>query len=122
MQKMSPAEMAMACIALAFLLALPFTPRTWRSLKRARMHKNPRHAPKSAASFWYLRLLKRLARSGIRKTPAQTPAEFASSIADPAVRRDVVVFTEHYQRARFAESVEDAQRLPELYEEMAGKN
>lgn len=121
MQKMSPAEMAMACVVLAILLALPFTPRAWRSLKRSRMHKNPRRAPKSAASFWYLRLLKRLARSGIRKTPAQTPAEFASSIADPDVRRDVVTFTEHYQRARFAESVEDAQRLPELYEEMAGK-
>jgi len=121
MQKMSPGEMALACALLGVLLALPFMPKAWRSLRRARMHKNPQRAPKSAASFWYLRLLKRLARRGIRKTPAQTPAEFASSIPDPDVRRDVVMFTEHYERARFAESVEDAQRLPELYEEMAEK-
>src|SRR5262249_40544903 len=121
MQRMSPSEMAIVCVLLGILLSLPFMPKAWRSLKRARMHKNPRRAPKSAASFWYLRLLKRLARRGIRKTPAQTPAEFASSISDPDVRRDVVMFTEHYERARFAESVEDAQRLPELYEELVEK-
>jgi hypothetical protein len=33
----------------------------------------------------------------------------------------VELFTEHYERARFAESVEDAQRLPELYQEIAGR-
>jgi hypothetical protein len=33
----------------------------------------------------------------------------------------VVTFTEHYERARFADSVDDAQRLPELYEEIVGK-
>jgi hypothetical protein len=65
-----------------------------------------------------MRLLKRMARHGFRKQPAQTPAEFADSIDDPALRKDVVVFTEHYERARFAESVEDAERLPALYEEM----
>jgi protein-glutamine gamma-glutamyltransferase len=121
MQKMSPGEMAIACVVLAVLLSLPFASKAWRNLQRARMRKNPWRAPKSAASFWYLRLLKRLARSGIRKTPAQTPAEFASSISDLEVRQGVVLFTEHYQRARFAGSVEDAQRLPELYEEMAAK-
>jgi hypothetical protein len=35
------------------------------------------------------------------------------------MRHDVELFTEHYERARFAESVEDALKLPELYEEMA---
>jgi transglutaminase-like putative cysteine protease len=121
MQRMSTGEMASACILLALLLALPFVPKTWGTLRQARLRRNPLRAPKSAASFWYLRLLKRLSRRGIRKTPAQTPVEFASSIADPRIREDVVVFTRHYERARFAASIEDAQRLPELYEEMAGK-
>ncbi len=121
MERMSPAEMAISCVLLALLLALPFAPKVWRSFQRARIRRNPQRAPKSAASFWYLRMLKRLARRGIRKTPAQTPEEFASCIADPQVRKNVVVFTKHYERARFDESIEDAKRLPELYEEMAGK-
>jgi transglutaminase-like putative cysteine protease len=121
MQRMSPGEMALACVLLGLLLALPFAPKAWKTARQARLRRNPKRAPKSAASFWYLRMLKRLARRGIRKTPAQTPAEFASSIADLQIRNDVVVFTQHYERARFAASVEDAQRLPELYEEMAGK-
>jgi protein-glutamine gamma-glutamyltransferase len=121
MQRMSPTEMAVACGLLALLLALPFAPKAWTSVQRSRTRRNPRRAPASAASFWYLRLLRRLARRGIRKTAVQTPAEFTSSIADPQIREDVAVFTDHYQRARFAGSVEDAQRLPELYEEMAGK-
>jgi hypothetical protein len=121
MQRMSPATMTLSCLVLAVLLALPFTPRAWRGWQAARLRKNPARAPKSAASFWYMRLLKRLARRGMRKTPAQTPEEFASSISDPDVREDVVAFTEHYERARFDESVEDAQRLPELFADIVGK-
>lgn len=121
MQSMSPRQMTIACVLLALLLALPFTPRAWRHLRLAQVHRDPRRAPTSSASFWYLRLLKRLARHGIRKTAAQTPGEFASSIADPRLRKDVAVFTDHYQRARFDGSIKDAERLPELYEEMAGK-
>jgi hypothetical protein len=66
-------------------------------------------------------MLKMAARRGARKQPYQTPEEFSASIADPRMRHDVELFTTHYERARFAESVEDAQRLPELYEEMAGR-
>ncbi len=121
MEHMSPWEMAIACTILGLLLALPFMPRTWRSFRRARQHRDPQRAPKSVASFWYLRMLKRLSHSGLRKSPSQTPKEFASSIADPQMREDVLVFTEHYERARFAESAEDAERLPELFEELVGK-
>ena len=120
LQQMSQGSLAIFCGLLLLLLGLPFAPKVWRSLARARLLRDPRRAPKSAASFWYLRLLKRLARSGLRKTPTQTAEEFASSIADPEMRNDVVTFTEHYERARFAASVDDAQRLPELYEEIAG--
>jgi protein-glutamine gamma-glutamyltransferase len=121
LQQMSPGSQALLFGLLALLLALPFVPKVWRGVRRARLLRDPSRAPRSAASFWYLRLLKRLARAGLRKTPAQTPEEFASSIADPQMRKDVVTFTEHYERARFADSVDDAQRLPELYEEIVGK-
>ena len=121
MQRMTPLQMTRACVLIALLLALPFTPKAWRSVRQARVRRDPRRAPGSAASFWYLRLLKRLARRGIRKMPAQTPTEFAASISDPHLRDDVVIFTGHYERARFAGSSEDALRLPELYEGMAGK-
>ena len=119
--EMTPQEMASWCVVLGLLLALPFTPRAWRIFDRRRKARDPRQAPRTAASFWYVRMLKRVARHGFRKQPAQTPAEFASSIDDPGLREDVVVFTEHYQRARFADSVEDAERLPALYEEFSGK-
>ncbi|HEX7288424.1 MAG TPA: DUF3488 and transglutaminase-like domain-containing protein [Candidatus Angelobacter sp.] len=119
--RLSPRQMALLCTLLALLLAMPFAPRAWKSFQRARTLRNPQRAPRTAASFWYLRLLKKLSRRGFRKRPAQTPAEFAESIGDPAMRNDVVVFTEHYERARFNESIPDAERLPELYEEIVSK-
>jgi hypothetical protein len=113
--------MATICVILGVLLALPFLPRSWRKIKQARAARDPQNAPRSAASFWYLRFLKRLSREGFKKAPGQTPVEFAASIDDPETRHEAVVFTEHYERARFDESVEDAERLPQLYEEMAGR-
>jgi hypothetical protein len=65
-------------------------------------------------------MLRLMARRGVRKGPSQTPEEFAATVPDPAMRRDIELFTEHYERARFDASVEDAQMLPELYEEIAG--
>lgn len=121
LKRLSPRQMAFACVLLAVLLALPFMPKGLRTYRRAQMLRNPHRAPRTAASFWYLKLLKRLSRRGLRKEPSQTPSEFAESISDQQVRDDVVAFTEHYERARFDESVEDARRLPELYEEITGK-
>jgi transglutaminase-like putative cysteine protease len=109
-------------VLLLMLVLLPFAPRAYRNLQRTRMLKNPQRAPKNVASFWYARMLKLMERQGIRKAPAQTPNEFAATIQDPEVRKDVVVFTDHYQRARFAESVQDAQLLPDLYEALTGKD
>ncbi len=65
--------------------------------------------------------MKKLSHRGFHKEPAQTPVEFAESIDNPAVRKEVVAFTEHYERARFDESVDDAEKLPELFEEIIGK-
>ena len=121
LEKLSPLQMTISCILLGLLLALPFAPMTWRKFQRTRTLRNPQRAPRTSASFWYMRMLKMMARRGVSKAPSQTPEEFASSIPDPIARHGVELFTEHYERARFDESVEDAQRLPELYEEIAGR-
>ncbi len=121
LERLSSMQMGLYCVALALLLALPFMPRAWRTIQRARLLRNPQRAPRTSASFWYLRMLKMMARRGVKKEPSQTAEEFVSSIPDPRMRYDVGLFTAHYERARFAESVEDAQRLPELYEEIAGR-
>ncbi len=121
LEAMTPGEMAFWCVLLALALALPFAPLFWRMFQRRRSLRNPQRAPRTSASFWYLRLLKKLSRRGLHKEPAQTAEEFAATIPDPALRENVVVFTAHYERARFDESVDDAVKLPELYEVIAGK-
>ena len=50
--------------------------------------------------------------------PAQTPAEFIRCIEDPMVREQVAKFTNRYESARFGGSEEDANSLPQLYEEV----
>jgi hypothetical protein len=63
-------------------------------------------------------MLRQTAKKGWTKSPAQTPNEFASAITDEKIQHRVSDFTEHYERARFGNSAEDASRLPELYEEI----
>ncbi|HKD82124.1 MAG TPA: DUF3488 and transglutaminase-like domain-containing protein [Candidatus Angelobacter sp.] len=121
LERLSPFEMALCCVLVGLLVALPFIPKTWRSIQRTRTMRNPHRAPRTSASFWYMRMVKMMAKRGARKQPFQTPEEFTASIGDPLIRQGVERFTQHYERARFDESVEDAQKLPELYEEMAGR-
>lgn len=118
---LSSGGMVLICLLALTIIGLPFVPRAWRSIRRNRLLRNPQRAPGAAASLWYGRLLKLMARRGISKAPSETPAEFAAAIPNPEIQKDVVVFTEFYERARFADSAEDAARLPELYEQIAGK-
>jgi transglutaminase-like putative cysteine protease len=105
--------------ALGLLLVLfPILPRVWRNFRKAKLLKNPQNAPRSSASLWYARMLKIMERRGIRKTPAQTAGEFALAIDDPEVQKGVLAFTEHYERARFGGSADDAMCLPKLCEEL----
>jgi transglutaminase-like putative cysteine protease len=121
LERLSPSQMALCCVLVGLLVALPFIPKAWRRIQRTRTMRNPQRAPRTSASFWYMRMLKMMAKRGARKAPSQTPEEFTASIGDPLVRQHVERFTQHYERARFDESVEDAQMLPELFEEMAGR-
>ena len=78
----------------------------------------PDKSPRLAASLWYEKMVRKVARKGWHKKDTQTPAEFANSIRDEQLRRLVLVFTSRYEGARFGGSAEDAQELPELYEEV----
>jgi protein-glutamine gamma-glutamyltransferase len=105
-------------VAVALLLLIISLPRLLLLSQRIRLARRPRQAPQLAASIWYERMLRQTAKRGWRKSPAQTPEEFVSVISDHKIQHHVSDFTEHYERARFGNSAEDASRLPELYEEI----
>ena len=92
-----------------------------RTLRRRVIARTPSRAPQVAASIWYGRMLKRVARKGYMKTPTQTPAEFVKAIPEVVLRERVGKFTDRYERARFGDSAADAEQLPELYEEIGAK-
>ena len=102
-----------------FLLLVANARRLARAWGSRRTAARPGQAPQLAASIWYTRMVRTIGRRGWHKLPAQTPQEFIASIAENDLRRSVARFTEHYERARFAQSREDAQRLPELYEQIS---
>ena len=106
-------------LALFFIgLVIAAIPRVVALLRRFRLARRPQRSPQQAASIWYERMLRQAARRGWNKSPAQTPVEFISTIAEPQLRSKVLTFTHHYERARFGKSPEEASRLPELYEEI----
>jgi hypothetical protein len=80
---------------------------------------HPERSPEQAASMWYQRMARILARRGMQKTDAETPQEFARKIEDSRLRLPVAQFTSVYESARFGNSAEDARQLPSLFEEVA---
>ena len=109
-------------IALALILLINAR-RLFRALRARTLRANPRRAPRESAALWYERMVARLGKLGWRKAPSQTPTDFISAIHEPALRTRVAIFTRHYESARFGKSVEDAEKLPELFEEIAaGEN
>ncbi len=116
----SPVRWSMTGLAItAILLLLANLRRLLRSLRNYRLRGHPERAPRLAATIWYEKMSHSLARQGWHKRPTETPSEFAAAIDDPAIRGRVVRFTRHYESARFGASTEDAQQLPQLYEEVA---
>jgi protein-glutamine gamma-glutamyltransferase len=82
------------------------------------LQAHPERSPEQAAAMWYRRMAHALARRGVDKPAAQTPQEFAKKIEDTRLREPVARFTQVYESARFGNSIDDALRLPELYEEV----
>jgi hypothetical protein len=116
----SPWRWALAGALIAELLTfLLNAPRLLRALSRFRLAARPDRSPRRAATIWYERMTESVGRRGWQKSPTQTPEEFVARIDDVRVRQRVAEFTRHYESARFDDSVEDARRLPELYQEIA---
>jgi transglutaminase-like putative cysteine protease len=105
-------------VAVMILILLANAGRLRRGWRNRRTASWPAQAPQLAASIWYTRMTRATARRGWRKLPAQTPQEFVETIDEDSLRQCVDRFTRHYVRARFAQSTEDAERLPELYQEI----
>lgn len=70
--------------------------------------------PSELAAFEYRQMLRLLERRGWRKSPAQTPLEFAASIRVPEFAGPVAELTELYQSARFGTAPADARRVSSL--------
>lgn len=106
-----------AGIALALLL-LANLGKFVRALRERWLSAHPERSPQQSASLWYERMARTLARRGVQKSETQTAQEFVKRIEDSKLREPVARFTDAYESARFGSSGADAQRLPELYEEI----
>jgi protein-glutamine gamma-glutamyltransferase len=116
----SPLRWAFGGAAVVLLLALAGnTGKLWRAFRRRRLAARPEKSPSLAATIWYERMTRLLARKGWNKAPTNTAKEFLIRIPDGATRESVAEFTRHYESARFGGSAQDAQLLPELYEEIS---
>jgi transglutaminase-like putative cysteine protease len=115
----SPGRWAVLGLGIALiLLMLGNVGRILRVLHERWLRVHPERSPEQAAAMWYGRMARALARRGMKKPAAQTPQEFVRKIGDTRLRAPVARFTDVYESARFGNSSEDAQRLPELYEEV----
>ena len=115
----STVKWGLRALAVFFIvLVIAGIPRMIALVRRFRIARRPQKSPQMAASIWYERMLRQAARRGWEKSPAQTPEEFVAAITDPKLKEKVYGFTEHYENARFGASVEEASRLPALYEEI----
>jgi transglutaminase-like putative cysteine protease len=115
----SPVRWAVIGLVIAMaLLILGNLGRLARLLHEKWLQAHPERSPEQAAAMWYGRMARALARRGMKKPAAQTPQEFVKKIEDARLRTPVARFTEVYESARFGNSADDAQRLPELFEEV----
>ncbi len=115
----SPGRWAIFGVVIALgLVLLGNLGRIARWLHEKWLQAHPERSPQQAAAMWYERMARALARRGVEKPAAHTPHEFLKKIEDNRLREPVERFTEVYESARFGNSIEDAQRLPELFEEV----
>ena len=115
----SPAQWLGRIVALAALLIFLLNLGPMIGALRARaLRKYPERAPRESAALWYDHMVNRMARRGWRKLPSQTPLDFVAAIQESALQKKVARFTSAYESARFGQSVEDAQSLPGLFDEV----
>ncbi|MGA2458962.1 MAG: DUF3488 and transglutaminase-like domain-containing protein [Terriglobales bacterium] len=106
-------------IAFAALLTTLLNLRRMVSGLRAHsLRAHPERAPRESAALWYERMVGRMARLGWRKSPSETPLDFVAAIQEAALQKKVARFTRAYESARFGQSADDAQSLPELFRDI----
>ena len=103
------------------ILLIANLPRLAKFVRCRRIASRPERAPQTAAAIWYGRMTRAVARRGWQKALSQTPSEFVTMIEDADLRARVQKFTSCYESARFSDSSEDAQQLPELFEEITAE-
>ena len=109
-------------IAFAALLITLLNLRGLVSALRARsLRAHPERAPRESAALWYDRMVSRMARLGWCKSPSQTPLDFVAAIQEAELQKKVARFTRAYESARFGRSIDDAQRLPELFKDVTAR-
>jgi hypothetical protein len=74
----------------------------------------PRAMTPHLATIQYNEMLRLLSRRGIRKAPAQTPLEFASSLPDVNLAQPVNELTAMYHQARFGGQASDPRKASSL--------
>jgi hypothetical protein len=74
--------------------------------------------PAQAASLFYHRMLRLLERAGWRKSPSQTPSEFAASLPAGEIAAPVARFTDLCMAARFGGRSVEASRFSALLQEI----
>ena len=115
-----PARWSGGLVALALvLIALSNFRRVVSRLRARSLRAHPERAPREAAALWYDRMVNRMARLGWRKSPSETPLDFVAAIQEPALQKKVATFTRAYESARFGRSLEDAQSLPGLFQNIS---
>ena len=102
----------------ALLLLLGNAGRIAHMIRVKQLQLHPERSPNEAAAMWYERMAGYLARRGMKKSATQTAQEFVRIIEDEGLRTRVGRFTDAYESARFGNSPNHAQQLPELYEEV----
>jgi protein-glutamine gamma-glutamyltransferase len=105
-------------VVVVLLLAIGNARSIARMIRTRSLKAHPERSPHEAAAMWYERMARNLAGRGVKKTAAQTAQEFVRLIGDERLREPVKKFTDAYEGARFGNSSDDAQRLPELFEEV----
>jgi protein-glutamine gamma-glutamyltransferase len=100
------------------LLFLVNVGRIVRYIRTSNLEKHPERSPEQAATMWYERMSRSLARRGVKRSVSQTPQEFVRVIDNERLRTTVGRFTNAYESARFGNSTDDAKQLPELCEEV----
>ncbi len=74
--------------------------------------------PEQAGSLFYHRMLRLLERAGWRKSPSQTPSEFAASLPAGEIAAPVARFTDLCMAARFGGRSVEASRFSALLQEI----